>query len=193
MSTPRSAEDSWTPAQIDDLTRLWNEGLRTAEIGARLGKSKNAAVGKAHRLGLPPRPNPIKRAYVPKPAPVKPPPERLSIARGRQEITFGLRPDFSSTHLRTSKVPRESAAGVSSLNSTPVPVQPLDGTGVLFGTAATNQCAWPLWNDDTPRDARRVCGCKVASGADGRARPFCMPHVAVAWPRSKKPPVEAAA
>ena len=52
---------TWTPERISEVTRLWNEGLTTAEIGKQVGVSKNAVVGKAHRLGLPPRPSPIKR------------------------------------------------------------------------------------------------------------------------------------
>jgi GcrA cell cycle regulator len=51
----------WTPEQIGQLTQLWSEGLSTAEIGKRLGISKNAVVGKAHRLHLSSRPSPIKR------------------------------------------------------------------------------------------------------------------------------------
>ena len=52
---------SWTPERIAEVTRLWNQGLTTAEIGRLVGMSKNAIVGKAHRLGLQPRPSPIKR------------------------------------------------------------------------------------------------------------------------------------
>ncbi len=55
----------WTPERIADLTRLWNEGLTTSEIGKRLGISKNAVVGKAHRMHLSARPSPIKRSARP--------------------------------------------------------------------------------------------------------------------------------
>ncbi|MBR46224.1 MAG: hypothetical protein CMM31_07055 [Rhodospirillaceae bacterium] len=51
----------WTPELIAEVTRLWGEGLTTAEIGKQVGVTKNAVVGKAHRLGLPPRPSPIRR------------------------------------------------------------------------------------------------------------------------------------
>jgi GcrA cell cycle regulator len=51
----------WTDEAIAKLRALWNEGLSTAEIGRRLNISKNAVVGKAHRLSLPPRPSPIRR------------------------------------------------------------------------------------------------------------------------------------
>ncbi|MCQ2915127.1 MAG: GcrA family cell cycle regulator [Alphaproteobacteria bacterium] len=50
----------WSDEKIEELRRLWNEGLTTAEIGRRLNVSKNAVVGKAHRLDLAKRPSPIK-------------------------------------------------------------------------------------------------------------------------------------
>lgn len=50
----------WTQDRVDQLGRLWREGLSTAEIGRRLGITKNAVVGKAHRLALAPRPSPVK-------------------------------------------------------------------------------------------------------------------------------------
>jgi GcrA cell cycle regulator len=51
----------WDAATIQRLRDLWDEGHSTAEIGRRMGISKNAVVGKAHRLDLPPRPSPIPR------------------------------------------------------------------------------------------------------------------------------------
>ena len=51
----------WADDTIIRLRELWSEGHSTAEIGRRLGVSKNAVVGKAHRLELPPRPSPIRR------------------------------------------------------------------------------------------------------------------------------------
>lgn len=52
----------WTEEAIARLRSLWAEGLSTAEIGRCLNISKNAVVGKAHRLNLPSRPSPIKRS-----------------------------------------------------------------------------------------------------------------------------------
>ena len=40
----------WTNAAIATLCRLWGEGHSASEIGRRMGISKNAVVGKAHRL-----------------------------------------------------------------------------------------------------------------------------------------------
>ncbi len=65
---------SWTDEKIEQLKELWDQGLSTAEIGRELGVSKNAVVGKSHRLGLKPRPSPIsgkapEKAPKPKPKP----------------------------------------------------------------------------------------------------------------------------
>ena len=50
----------WTSELVSKLKKLWYKGLTTVEIGNCLGMSKNAIVGKAHRLGLESRPSPIK-------------------------------------------------------------------------------------------------------------------------------------
>lgn len=52
----------WTEERIAQLTELWSQDLSTAEIGKKLGITKNAVVGKAHRLGLPKRQSPIRRS-----------------------------------------------------------------------------------------------------------------------------------
>src|SRR5215203_5514117 len=51
----------WTATAIALLRALWGEGHSTAEIGRRMGVTKNAIVGKAHRLDLPARASPIRR------------------------------------------------------------------------------------------------------------------------------------
>jgi GcrA cell cycle regulator len=57
---------AWTEAQIADLKRLWTAGHSTSRIGTVLGVSKNAVIGKAHRIKLPPRPSPIRYSSAPK-------------------------------------------------------------------------------------------------------------------------------
>ncbi len=52
----------WTPERIEMLQSLWREGHSASAIAERLGGiSRNAVIGKAHRLLLPSRPSPIKR------------------------------------------------------------------------------------------------------------------------------------
>ena len=50
----------WSEDAIAQLRALWMEGHSTAEIGRRMGVTKNAVVGKAHRLKLCARPSPIR-------------------------------------------------------------------------------------------------------------------------------------
>ncbi len=49
----------WPPERVTRLTDLWTKGASAGLIGKKLGVSKNAVVGKAHRLQLPGRPSPI--------------------------------------------------------------------------------------------------------------------------------------
>lgn len=52
---------TWTDLTLTALRLLWAPGYGTKAIGAYLGFTKNAVVGKAHRLDLPSRPSPIIR------------------------------------------------------------------------------------------------------------------------------------
>ena len=52
---------SWTGERIDMLTRMWEGGATASQIADELGGvSRNAVIGKAHRLGLKARPSPVK-------------------------------------------------------------------------------------------------------------------------------------
>ena len=51
----------WTDDKVSQLRELWDQGLPTSQIGKILDFTKNAVVGKAHRIGLERRPSPIKR------------------------------------------------------------------------------------------------------------------------------------
>ena len=55
---------SWNDDNVSRLRDLWDQGLPTAQIGKLLGFTKNAVVGKAHRIGLERRPSPIRRTAV---------------------------------------------------------------------------------------------------------------------------------
>ena len=52
---------SWTDERIDRLKELWSKGMTASQIADELGGvSRNAVIGKAHRLGLQSRPSPVK-------------------------------------------------------------------------------------------------------------------------------------
>lgn len=50
----------WTKEKVEELRSLWDKGLTANEIAKILGVTKNAIVGKVHRLCLKARPSPIK-------------------------------------------------------------------------------------------------------------------------------------
>src|ERR1700746_3158726 len=52
---------SWTEERIDRLKKMWHDGAPASQIAEELGGvSRNAVIGKAHRLGLEQRPSPVK-------------------------------------------------------------------------------------------------------------------------------------
>ena len=52
---------SWTDERIDQLKQMWERGMTASQIAEELGGvSRNAVIGKAHRLGLQARPSPVK-------------------------------------------------------------------------------------------------------------------------------------
>jgi GcrA cell cycle regulator len=78
--TPAGNSPGWNDARVETLTRLWNDGLAASVIAARLGEvTRNAVIGKVHRLGLPGRATTSRRPRVRRPH--QPLPSRRSIAR----------------------------------------------------------------------------------------------------------------
>ncbi|ONF97246.1 GcrA family cell cycle regulator [Sphingomonas jeddahensis] len=68
---------SWTEERIDTLRKMWEGGQTASQIAEALGGvSRNAVIGKAHRLGLQSRPSPV----VPKEVEAKPEPEPVVAA-----------------------------------------------------------------------------------------------------------------
>lgn len=64
---------SWTDERIATLRKMWEGGATASEIATELGGvSRNAVIGKAHRLGLKARPSPVKANEKKKPAAAAP-------------------------------------------------------------------------------------------------------------------------
>ncbi len=52
---------AWTDERIDQLKTMWEKGMTASQIAESLGGvSRNAVIGKAHRLSLESRPSPVK-------------------------------------------------------------------------------------------------------------------------------------
>ncbi len=73
---------SWTDERIERLKKMWTDGATASQIADELGGvSRNAVIGKAHRLGLEQRPSPVKpgdEEKTKKPAPVAAAPRPLT-------------------------------------------------------------------------------------------------------------------
>ena len=73
---------SWTDERIERLKKMWHDGATASQIADELGGvSRNAVIGKAHRLGLEQRPSPVKsgeekdKKAAPAPSAPKPAPK----------------------------------------------------------------------------------------------------------------------
>jgi GcrA cell cycle regulator len=73
----------WTHERVEALTRLWAEGYSARQIAEKLGGiTRNAVIGKAHRLNLS---RGAERGIVPEPAPVEVVREELPIPEPRAD------------------------------------------------------------------------------------------------------------
>lgn len=85
FGTKENTPMAWTDDRIARLKELWKKGLSASQIAGELGGvTRNAVIGKAHRLGLQSRPSPVKgdasRAKKPAPAaPRKPEKKRVTL------------------------------------------------------------------------------------------------------------------
>lgn len=156
----------WTAEAIERLKALWAEGLSTAEIGRRMGISKNAVVGKAHRLNLSARPSPIRRDAVVRPAPVPRLPRPVLAPVQRLVRAPVMRPAAPP-----AAQPAVSAAPSPVLRGFPAPRPRL----------GARTCCWPLGEPGTA--AFRFCGDEPIAG-----KPYCGEHAALAYvkPRDRR-------
>jgi len=163
----------WTDEVIERLRAFWAEGHSTAEIGRRMGVSKNAVVGKAHRLGLTARPSPIRRsaggeaprrtsirrAVGPTLPPLNEPAEPLAPALPRTPVPAPIRVALATP----APVPAPSA-----------PTPSLRSVGRATGGGRVIPCCWPIGEPGTR--SFRFCDSASAAG-----KPYCAEHAALAY------------
>ena len=162
----------WNDETIARLRALWLEGLSTAEIGRRMGVSKNAVVGKAHRLNLLARPSPIRRQGAD--APPRPPVLR--------RVTGPTLPPLSATAPVAPEPQRASAPpkGAPSSAIKPPAIRPV---APRFGRAVA--CCWPIGEPGTP--SFHFCDAEAANG-----KPYCGEHAQIAYVKVRDRREEAA-
>ncbi|MCU0984750.1 MAG: GcrA cell cycle regulator [Acetobacteraceae bacterium] len=163
----------WTEEAISTLRVLWAEGLSTAEIGRRMGISKNAVVGKAHRLNLPARPSPIRRVPGQAPAPRAPrmtprpamprPMPMLPVQRPLGQQGFGG---------------GQPAASQPQAFHAPRPAQPAPAPRPAPLRFGNSSCCWPIGEPGT-------AGFRFCTAAAIAGKPYCEEHAALAYVRAK--------
>lgn len=190
----------WTDEIIAQLKELWGEGLSTAEIGRRLSITKNAVVGKAHRLGLPPRPSPIRRDGKPKtagaektektvtPSAEAAPPQPAPSTREAtpapvvaQPATPPAAPVARTSPAVATPVREEAVERKEKVAAAPKPAAKPKPTFRNVSDPEPQKrrgpaCCWPIGDPGTP--GFRFCGATPLPG-----KPYCEEHAQIAYVR----------
>lgn len=153
-----ASDFDWTAETIAHLRTLWTEGDSTAEIGRRMGISKNAVVGKAHRLGLPPRPSPILGR------------DTGERPRTRAHIRLG-NPSLPPLHSVADSMPPPSLPPVAPAKAA-APARP--AVQPLIRPASRDSCCWPIGEPGTH-------GFRMCDAPAQPRKPYCAEHAKVAY------------
>ena len=154
----------WTKERVGVLTKLWAEGVSTANIAARLGTEQNAVIGKAHRLKLPAHNNSCGRV------------NRYGKAARVRQTT----PQKSGPALARKRIVSRGTHFAEGNQPSPVlPTMP-DGSDTPAAQRCTllqlsnDVCKWPFGEPQSPDFF--FCGGGVVVG-----KPYCAEHCRVAY------------
>lgn len=159
---------SWTDERIALLKKMWKEGKSAAEIAKTLGKgvTRNAVIGKAHRMGLSGRPSPIKKQAAPK--------KEKEAAPKKSAAKPARKPDPAPAGARTAPPARETGEARKPEKE----IAPLNG-GVSLLELTERMCKWPIGD---PREPDFIfCGRGIRQGT-----PYCPDHAAMAYQSSSR-------
>ena len=149
----------WTDERVETLKKLWLDGLSASQIAKQLGGvTRNAVIGKVHRLGLSGRAAP---SHPSRPAFKTPrPPRPVTMAHPRPRA---LEPK-----------PAHAA------HPRPAPLPDLPGTATVL-TLGAHMCRWPI-GDPSSQDFS-FCGRRAVDEG-----PYCVDHARLAYapPQGKK-------
>lgn len=153
---------SWTDERVELLRKLWNEGLSASQVAAEIGAgiTRNAVIGKIHRLGL------AHRAKTP--------------VATRPRIAKPARAQTQTRPLATSVIGNVALALAPRTLELP-DVRPQQEVVIPISDRVTimelreAMCRWPI-GDPTSTDFR-FCGAKSPGGG----APYCGYHAGVAY------------
>jgi GcrA cell cycle regulator len=207
---------SWTEERIERLKKMWHDGATASQIADELGGvSRNAVIGKAHRLGLEQRPSPVKpgdEKDVKKPAPVAAPPKAAAAPKADVPRAAPAAPaPAASQPVQQQSGPRVSAHDLQYRSIGPggfvrqgpgdqqapippapprrlVPAKPSPEVADKTSLLDLNDriCKWPMGHPGEPDF--HFCGEQANPGF-----PYCVQHCGVAYQaqlprRDRRPP-----
>lgn len=130
---------AWTDERVETLKKLWAEGLSAAQIANKIGGvTRNAVIGKVHRLGLSGRATPAKPQRGCAPAVARP---------AVEDAPKTPRPEIKSV------IPEPDFIAPLVLDT---------GDAATVATIQNNMCKWPI--GDPARDDFHFCGQSTLSG-----------------------------
>jgi GcrA cell cycle regulator len=164
--------NGWTDDRVSLLKKLWTDGLSASQIAKQLGGvTRNAVIGKVHRLGLAGRAapsRPVKRIATPV--------VRLRPVLVATVPTEGVAPTIAVKPVVAKPVaaPEPVAAMAPVKPVKPKTRQPRDGEIIGVLQLGPNMCKWPIGD---PGDADfGFCGTHCGSSAV-----YCEEHAAIAF------------
>jgi GcrA cell cycle regulator len=168
---------SWTDERVEILRHMWLEGRSASQISAALGSglTRNAVIGKVHRLGLAGRvkPGTDPNDSVAMPQRVQAAPRRAASAPSRSAsptIMASTPMTHGATALAMDAEPQAQLQIARVEEDVVVPMS----LRVTIVDLKESMCKWPL-GDPTSPDFR-YCG----SGTTG-AGPYCQHHAKLAY------------
>ena len=202
--------EKWPQPKDDLLRQLWLRGDTSTQIAQKMGITKNAVVGRAHRLRLPARPSPIRAGHRQNSAPRH---GGVVVRRAAAGVVIPPAP-AARTSLGATGAPRPGAAAfsaqsdVSSLSNFPALAarltNPSPARGFLDGAEVKREkvaaqprpqvfpvrgCQFPLWPHG-PRVAledMRFCDAPGRRNKDGRQdSAYCEAHHARCFAKVKE-------
>ncbi|NNE59024.1 MAG: GcrA cell cycle regulator [Hellea sp.] len=155
---------AWTEDRVEVLTKLWAEGLSASQIAKKLGGvTRNAVIGKVHRLGLSGRAKPSR-------------PKKVTGTRAAAR----KRASNTATRPRVNKAVAKPAAPSAPPPPPPIEAKPLpNGEYATILTIRDHMCKWPI--GDPMEDDFRFCGRKNKVN-----EPYCEAHCSVAYQPSRR-------
>lgn len=149
---------AWTDERVELLKRLWSEGLSASQIAGRLGGvTRNAVIGKVHRLGLSGRATTSRiKSHRPRP--------RLANAAKRQARPSNRFPASGNPTVRALYTP-DSEPFTPSVEELVIPMNERKTIQTLTGSC----CRWPI--GDPQLAEFHFCGRDKVPGL-----PYCEHH-----------------